>query len=194
MFPILLDLSKLKILLVGNGGAAVRRLKLLDEGGAKMVSVFADNPLPELKKSAGERLKSRLPEKKDFSGISAVMIAGMPEKITEDIAGRARKLGILVNVEDDKKYCDYHVPAIVRRGDFLLTVSTAGKSPRLSLRVRQEVEKLFPAKWEEKLNELELLRNKWRKKGDKMKTVARKTDKWLEENSLLKNICNHKKR
>ena len=99
-------------------------------------------------------------------GISVVMIAGMPEEITAEIAGKARKHEVLVNVEDDKKYCDYHVPAIVRRGDFLLTVSTGGKSPRLSLRLRQELEKLFPAKWEKKLNELELLRNKWRKNGD----------------------------
>jgi len=181
-------------MLVGNGDAAMRRLKLLDEGGAKMVSVFADNPSPELRKSGGERLKARLPQKKDFTGISAVMIAGMPEEITAKMAEEARKLGILVNVEDDKKYCNYHVPAIVRRGDFLLTISTAGKSPRLSLRLRQELEKLFPSKWEKKLNELEVLRNKWRKKGDDMKTVAKKTDEWLEENSLLKNICKHKKR
>jgi len=194
MFPINLDLSRLKIMLVGNGGAAVRRLNLLDEGGAKMVAVFADDPSPELKKMAGKRLKSRLPKEEDFAGVSAVMIADMADEINAEIFGKARKLGILINVEDDKKYCDYHVPAIVRRGDFLLTASTGGKSPRLSLRLRQELEKLFPASWEKKLNELELVRNKWRKTGDDMKTVARKTDEWLKKNSLLKNICKHKKR
>jgi len=118
MFPILLDSSRLKIMLIGNGVAALRRLKLLDDDGAKWVSVFADNPSPELKKAAGERLRIRLPEAEDFSGVAVVMIADFAEEKAAELAAQAREYKVLVNVEDNKKHCDYHVPAIVRREIF----------------------------------------------------------------------------
>jgi len=55
----------------------------------------------------------------------------------------ARNAGALVNIEDAKPLCDFHVPSLVRRGDLVMTVSTAGRSPGLARRLRRHLEKLF---------------------------------------------------
>ena len=59
------------------------------------------------------------------------MSRALSSEISAALAGRARAQGILVNVEDEPLLCDFHVPATVRRGDLLLTVSSAGRSPGL---------------------------------------------------------------
>ncbi len=59
------------------------------------------------------------------------------------LAQLARDAGVLVNVEDVPDLCDFHVPAAVRRGDLLLTVSTGGRAPGLSRILREWLETPF---------------------------------------------------
>ena len=61
MYPIVLDLERVKVALVGNGKAAARRLGSLDAAGARNVLVFADEASEELERRAGARLVRRMP-------------------------------------------------------------------------------------------------------------------------------------
>ena len=65
----------------------------------------------------------------DPGPLQLLFVAGLPEGEARHLAGRARALGVLVNVEDVLPLCDFHVPAMVRRGDLLLTASTGGAVP-----------------------------------------------------------------
>lgn len=186
MFPIVLDTSALKIVVVGNGPATVRRLQLLDGAEARHVIVFADEPTDELLKIAGQRLEWRLPTKTDFEGAVVVFIADHPKEQSLEMAEIARNTGALVNTEDIKEGCDFHVPAIVRRGDLLLTVSTAGKSPRLARRIRQLLEKWFPEEWAEHVDEIGKAREKWKKDGADFKELADNTDELIKKKGWLK--------
>ena len=69
----------------------------------------------------------------------------------------------LVNVEDVKPWCDFHNPALVRRGDLLLTVSTNGRSPGLAARIRRQLAATFGAEW-----------------ADRLSTIGRKRDAWKQ--------------
>jgi precorrin-2 dehydrogenase/sirohydrochlorin ferrochelatase len=67
----------------------------------------------------------------------------------DTIASEARARGVLVNVMDDVKNCDFAAPAIVRRGDLVIAISTGGKSPALAKRLREELSQRFGPEWEE---------------------------------------------
>jgi precorrin-2 dehydrogenase/sirohydrochlorin ferrochelatase len=74
-------------------------------------------------------------------------------------------LGVLVNVEDVLPLCDFHVPAVVRRGDLLLTASTGGQVPGLARALRETLADQFGPEWTVRLKELGLARAKWRSEG-----------------------------
>ena len=66
----------------------------------------------------------------------------------------ARDAGVPVNVEDVPELCDFHVPATVRRGDLLLTISTGGRAPGLSRILREWLEDRFDEQWTARLDDL----------------------------------------
>ena len=85
MFPIMLDLSSLPVLLVGNGPQAARRLGLLDEDLAHCVTVYAPAPSEALAKAAGTRLARRL------LGLAAVADSQPPPVAVAQVQGEARR-------------------------------------------------------------------------------------------------------
>jgi precorrin-2 dehydrogenase/sirohydrochlorin ferrochelatase len=100
-----------------------------------------------------------------LGSLQLLFVAGLPEGEARDLASRARALGVLVNVEDRPALCDFHVPAIVRRGDMLLTASTGGQVPGLARALRESLAGQFGPEWSERLKELGLARAKWRAEG-----------------------------
>ena len=100
-----------------------------------------------------------------LASLQVLFVAGMPEGESRDLATRARAAGVLVNVEDVLPLCDFHVPAIVRRGDLLLTASTGGQVPGLARALRETLADQFGPEWTTRLKELGQARAKWRAEG-----------------------------
>ncbi|MFM7346453.1 MAG: bifunctional precorrin-2 dehydrogenase/sirohydrochlorin ferrochelatase [Tagaea sp.] len=144
MIPINLDPARLKIALVGNGERIDRREALLREGGAAPV---------------------RLPADADFAGFGVVYVADLPRAAAAGIAARVRAAGALVNVEDEADLCDFHTPAIVRRGDLTLSVATGGRCPGLAGALAAYLGRLFDGAWAMRLDLLESKRRRWRGEG-----------------------------
>ena len=94
-------------------------------------------------------------------------------------------MGVLVNVEDRKAWCDFHLPAVIRRGDLVLTVSTNGRSPGLARRIRRRLEGLFGPEWGERVDHVAARRDEWRAAGATMGQVARLTDALVARNRWL---------
>jgi precorrin-2 dehydrogenase/sirohydrochlorin ferrochelatase len=185
MFPILLDLAKLRVALVGNGPASVRRLALLDEDDARHVTVFADAPSPELAAAAGARLRHAAPSAADLAGMHIVFAADLDEGRAAALAATVQALGILLHVEDRPALGSVHAPAQLRRGDLLLTVSTNGRSPGLARRLKRFLEGLFGAEWQERLDTLAALRQGWRESGALPTEIARWTEEWVDRHHWL---------
>ena len=70
----------------------------------------------------------------------------------------AGQRNILCNVVDDPEYCDFYYPAVVRRGDLQLAISTNGQSPALAQRIRRELEIQFGPEYGEWLEQLGTIR------------------------------------
>jgi precorrin-2 dehydrogenase/sirohydrochlorin ferrochelatase len=185
MFPIVLDLGALKVALVGEGDAALKRLELLDAAGAAHVEVYSASPDAAFTARAGDRLRGARPSGEALEAAHLVFLAGLGKAEAEALAGIARKAGRLVNTEDVKPLCDFHVPSAVRRGDLLLTVSTGGKSPGLARRLRRHMETLFGPEWAGRLDELADRRDGWRRQGMDIPSIGRHTDAYVDEKGWL---------
>jgi precorrin-2 dehydrogenase / sirohydrochlorin ferrochelatase len=185
MFPIVLDLNQARVVLVGNGKAALRRLALLDADAARHVTVFADDPLPELAEAAGSRLRRALPAPADLAGIHIVFAVDLAPDRLAALAATARAVGALVNVEDRPALSSFHSPSTLRRGDLVIAVSTNGQSPGLARRVRHFLEGLFGAEWQGRLDNLAALRQGWRESGAGSGEIAGWTNAWIDRHHWL---------
>jgi precorrin-2 dehydrogenase / sirohydrochlorin ferrochelatase len=165
MLPIVIDLARVPVTLVGRDAQALRRLRHLEADGVARARVFSDAPSDALLAYAGARIVRRLPTAADLAGSRIVFIADMPPEDSGDIATLAYAAGALVNVEDQRAWCDFHSPSVVRRGDLLMSVSTGGKSPALARRIRAYLETLFADSWADRVVELARLRRRLRAHG-----------------------------
>src|SRR4051812_30573277 len=147
MLPLVLNPVGLKAGLAGRGPARDRRAALLAEAGVEA------RLLPE--DASDEAL----------AGLQLLFVAGLSEGEGRELAARARALKVLVNVEDVLPLCDFHVPAIVRRGELLLTASTGGQVPGLARRLRETLAEQFGPEWTGRLKELGTARAKLRAQG-----------------------------
>lgn len=192
MFPVLLDLSMIRVALIGGGDRALNRLKQLDESGVRDIKIFADNFSKEFWEQAGDRIVTKLPDEATLKNFKLVMIVDIPDEKAAELANMARRLGIIVNVEDNKEFCDFYFPSIVRRGDLTIAINTNGKSPALASRIRKTLEKLFPSVWRERLNYLAEEREKWKAIGLNNREIITLTNdvidnkSWLDEKSLTR--------
>jgi precorrin-2 dehydrogenase/sirohydrochlorin ferrochelatase len=174
MLPIALDVELQKVVVVGRGRAGEQRYALAHGAGCARIVLY--NDLAEhWACEAQALLYQRLPEPADLAGARVVFIAGVPLEIAEPLAQAARAAGALVNVEDVLPLCDFHVPAIVRRGDLLISVSTGGRAPGLAQRLRAHLAQMFGVEWETRLRRLGDARLQWREEGASKDEVIRRS-------------------
>lgn len=155
MLPITLTPHALKAGLIGAGDALARRAALLAEAGVEARLLPPDAPDGAL------------------AALNILFVAGLDEGESRALAARARAAGVLVNVEDVLPLCDFHVPAIVRRGELLLTASTGGQVPGLSRALRERLAEQFGPEWTVRLGDLALARARWRAEGLSPADVSR---------------------
>ena len=185
MLPILLDLKKLRVALVGNGKAALRRLALLDADGAEHVAVYGEAPSMELADAAGERLRRAMPSTVELAKAQIVFAADLPESRLLALAATVRTLGTLLHVEDRPELGALHAPSILRRGDLVVAVSTNGRSPALARRVKRFLEGVLGDEWQGRLDALGALRARWREAGAGAAEISRWTDEWVDRQRWL---------
>lgn len=153
MIPIHLDPSLTRIGLVGRGTLAVRRLSWFQGLGARPL-IFSDRPEPALVAAAGPDLIARLPNSADLAGLQVLWVADLEPAEAELLGAAAREAKVLLNTEDVLPLCDFHTPAIVRRGRLVLSAGTGGASPAAASYVRERLTSAFPEAWADMLETL----------------------------------------
>ena len=92
----------------------------------------------------------------DLDGAFLVVVATNSRTLNERVYHEAQRRGVLCNVVDVPDLCDFFYPSVVRRGDLQIAVSTAGQSPSLAQKIRQQLEKQYGpayAAWVKELGE-----------------------------------------
>lgn len=141
-YPIAVDLGGKKCLIVGGGEVALRKARSLIDAGAR-VTVIAPQVDPRLAAMEGVEVIEREYRQGDAAGCALVFAATDDRPVNSLVAEDANRDGALVNVVDDPDLCSFIAPAVVRRGDLLIAVTTSGKSPALSHRIRMEIEERY---------------------------------------------------
>jgi precorrin-2 dehydrogenase/sirohydrochlorin ferrochelatase len=164
LLPIILSDEFAAVGLAGTGEGYARRAALLAEAGIKPLAVDPQESLPPIR---------------------VLFIAGLDHPTAAALTACARAAGILVNAEDIPELCDFHVPAIVRRGDLVLTASTGGQAPGLARRLREWLEGQFGPEWKLHLEEVSSARAGWRASGLPPAEVSRRTSELIAEKGWL---------
>jgi uroporphyrin-III C-methyltransferase/precorrin-2 dehydrogenase/sirohydrochlorin ferrochelatase len=153
LFPMFLKLDGRPCLVVGAGAIARPKIESLLRANAR-VTVVAPEAQPEIEQWAREgRLEwmrsefaaENLGEAFLVLGEAFLVVAATNLKaVNHAVAEAARARGVLCNSVDDPPDCDFYYPSVVERGDLQVAVSTAGKSPALAQRLREELSSLLP--------------------------------------------------
>lgn len=145
-YPLVLRLRGRRVLVVGGGKVAARRVTGLLEAGAHVVVVSPVFSPAFVRLISGGAVTSlqRPYQSSDVADMALVIAATDDPKVNAQVRRDARRAGVLVTVADDPENSDFIVPAVVRRGDLLFAISSGGASPGLVGQLRRELDLLVP--------------------------------------------------
>ena len=126
-FPFFKDISGWDVLIVGGGRVALRKARVLSEFGVRLRAVAPafDEGFSEV--PAERILREFRPE--DLQGARLCVAATDCRAVNARVAELCRERGIEVNVSDDPSLGTFHFPAMLRRGELTVALSTSGVSP-----------------------------------------------------------------
>jgi precorrin-2 dehydrogenase / sirohydrochlorin ferrochelatase len=160
LYPIFLNLTAKRVVVIGGGTVAERKVQSLLEGGAKItvISPQLTAGLLELAEAGRLHLQHRKYRTGDCQGATLVLSATDDAQVSRAVWQEATEAGIMINTADQPAFCDFMMPAILRRGDLTVAISTAGSSPVLAGRLRDEISKVLGAEYEQLIELLASLR------------------------------------
>jgi precorrin-2 dehydrogenase/sirohydrochlorin ferrochelatase len=164
VLPIVLNSSAGPIGLAGHGPALKNRRQWLRAAGVEPNMVAQDGRL---------------------DGLKLLFVAGFTHAQAETLAARAKAAGALVNVEDVPALCDFHVPALVRRGDLVISVSTGGRAPGIAKMLREWLDARFGPEWANYLDQASDSRLAWRTNGARAAELSERTRRLVADGNWL---------
>jgi siroheme synthase-like protein len=141
-YPVLLDVSRLRVLVVGGGAVALRKVRALVDAGAlpEIVSPEIHPELEALVRAHALLWQARRYESSDVFDMSLVFAATSSAEVNAAVARDADENHTPVNVADDGEGSTFHVPSSIHRDEVVVAVSTGGASPLLARRLRERLE------------------------------------------------------
>lgn len=141
-YPIFIDLTEKRCLVIGGGRIAERKVKMLVEYGAK-VSVISPElslVLEQMARDGEIEIKKRKFTPGDTEGFTLVIAATNAKQVNAQIVEETKTNNILCNIVDRPDLCSFIAPSVIRRGPLQIAISTGGNSPALSKAIRQKIE------------------------------------------------------
>ena len=150
-YPVNLDIKNRHCLVVGGGRVGLRKVKTLITCGALVTVVGSEigDELQLLSNSTGITIKQRPYRSTDLGNMFLVIGATDNEDVNRRISEDAEKVNMLCNIADRPKVCNFILPAIIQRGDLVMTVSTSGKSPAFAKKLKKNLEIEFGEEYAE---------------------------------------------
>jgi len=149
-FPINLDVAGRRVLVIGGGKVACRKVKKLRACGAE-VTVVSPSFCSGLARLKGIQRIHRGYRKSDLRDVWLVVSAAGPQEVNRRVWKHASEANIPINVVDQPELCTFTVPAILSWGELLITISTGGGSPALSAEIRRSLTELIGPEFGEHL-------------------------------------------
>jgi precorrin-2 dehydrogenase/sirohydrochlorin ferrochelatase len=168
-FPVNLNLHGRPVLVVGGGRIAYRKVEQLLMADAE-VTVLSPMFVDEFH-SLPVTLVQREYESGDIDAFRLVITATGNTPVNQQIFDECEAKGIWINSADDPDRCAFTLPAALRRGDLMVTVSTGGASPALASWLRSHLELSIVPEFEEVVSRLAIERARIHAEGDSTENV-----------------------
>lgn len=134
-YPVSLEVSGRTAVVIGAEAVRQGKAEALAAAGAAVIVRDEDEWTPA-----------------DLDGAFLCVASSADPATREAIYRAGRERGVLVNVMDDVPRCDFAAPAVVRRGELAIAISTGGRSPAMARRLRERLEIEFGPEWAEVLS------------------------------------------
>ena len=156
LFPMFLKIEGRPCLVVGAGKIAESKIRSLLVAGAvvRVVAPQARKSVMDWARAGVIQWEARAFAPSDLDGVFLVIAGTTSAALNELVFREARTRHVLCNAVDDPEHCDFYFPAVVRRGQLQVAVSTGGRSPALAQRLRRELETQFSPEYAGWLEEL----------------------------------------
>lgn len=168
MYPVMIQMRGRPCLVAGGGAVALRKIQtLLEEGAA--VTVIAPGVCDEVRALSRQgrlRLEERALCAEDCKGYVLVITATGKKEAALMAADMASREGFLYNAADFPEMGNCFIPARIRRGHLMVTVSTDGKSPAVAAAVKRWLDEMIPDSFAEWLDRVAVMRRDIKKEKD----------------------------
>jgi len=148
-YPVFLNLTGRRCVIIGGGQIAEGKISKLLDSGAKIIVISPD--ATQGIRSFAERGQIELDLRKyqqgDLQGAFLVIAATNDRVVNQEIFEEAEKQGILLNAVDDMPRCSFIAPSIVEKGPVTVAISTGGASPALARKLRENMEVSSALDW-----------------------------------------------
>ena len=149
-YPVLLALAGRRCVVIGGGAIAEGKVVGLLEGGAN-VTLISPELTPALAVLAGSgeiAYYARGYQPGDLEGAFLAIAATDDRAVNAEVWQEAQARNVLLNAVDDVPHCTFIAPAIIRRGDLVISISTSGKAPALAVRLKEKLEHMLGPEYE----------------------------------------------
>lgn len=187
MYPVFLRMDKLNVLIVGGGYVGLEKISAMfrhcQDVHITMVAPEIRDEIVEYRKKYPTQLELTYKpfDEKDLDTRDLVIVATANNELNRSIWKQAKSRGILTNVADTPDLCDFYMASVVKKGDLKIAISSNGKSPTLTKRMRELLDEALPGEIDEILQNLSEIRDGL--KGD----FEEKVEKLNEITSVMKN-------
>ena len=156
LYPIFLDLSGRRCVVVGGGEVANRKARKLLQARARVVVISPE--IGAKLEGVAVEIHRRPYREGDLEDAYLAFAATNSRGVNAAVAREAKRRGVPVNVADEPSEGDFALPSTLRRGRLQVAVSTGGASPTLARRIREELEEAFVPEWAGIVEELNAAR------------------------------------
>jgi siroheme synthase-like protein len=149
-YPANLLVRDKRVVVVGGGRIAARKVEPLLDGGAR-VEVVAPSAGPEIRAwaDAGRLvLQERAFVEADLDGAWLAFTATDDSAVNAAVHRAGEERRVWVNSADDPANCSFTLMSVIRRGDLVVSVGTGGRSPALAAHLRRRLEEEIGPEYE----------------------------------------------
>jgi precorrin-2 dehydrogenase/sirohydrochlorin ferrochelatase len=192
--PLNIDVREMTALVAGGGAVAYRKIISLLDAGAN-VRVVAPEVIPEINRlevAGAIKVRNECYQASDLTGTFLAVAATNDRQTNRIIAADARQLGILVNVTDSPEAGNCTFPALLRRGDLEISISTNGKCPGFAAEFRDVLANRIGEEYGTILEALSIEREKLLTEGSHSTYNGQVLRSLARE--LIKELSEHKER
>jgi siroheme synthase-like protein len=164
LFPIFLRLDKLQLLVVGAGNVGFEKIGFMfrhcTNPNITLVAPHIDERIIQLASDYPNQIQiiKKEFEPSDILGMDLVIAGTSDQLLNRSIWEEAKQQNVLINVADTPALCDFYLSSVVKKGDLKIAISSNGKSPTLTKRLRELLTDVLPEEIDDLIQNLSEIR------------------------------------